>query len=176
MIKLILLFIFIVPSLVFADFFDYSSKWATADNYRLQAKVNIKESIFADLEVENAFYNEKSNIRLDVRRIGASYGMDFKPIYVFAGFTHVVQDSIEFDKMTWNEGFISATYKVEHYPLLVDLKYSVPFDHTEHEVNPESKIRNFSIGIGYELTEGLFIRLEKHSGKDFYIGFRKWLN
>lgn len=175
--RFLILILLLVSGNANAEFFDFSSKWATSDNYRLQAKARIKGGFHADLEVENSFYNQKSDIRLETRRVGVSYGVDLKPITIFAGGTYNIQEAPGNNKeFKWPEAFISAHYKVDNFPLLIDIKYSLPTTNDETpEYNIQRQENSLSIGVGYEVLDGLFIRLEKESGGDYFIGVRKWL-
>lgn len=178
--RYLLIVLFLIPFTATAEYFDYSSKWATSDNYRLQVKTHITNAIHLDLELENAFYNQKSNIRLETRRIGATYGIDLKPLTIYAGVIYNIQEPVlqTNQDFKWTEFTVSANYKVENYPLLIDIKYNIPTtkDTETLPVNMQRKEKGFSIGVGYELLNGLYIRAEKQAGGDYYIGFRKWID
>lgn len=171
--KFLLLFVLLVPGFALAEFVDFSSKWASEDNYRIQSKFHVKSGFFADLEAETSHYTENSSILLNIRRIGVSYGIETKLVKIYAGINYADQQSPEFDTQKWQEYFVSAHYRVENYPLLIDVKYTVPKNNVTSDVNPESKANTLNVGIGYEITEGLFLRVEK-TKEDFYLGFRKW--
>lgn len=176
--RYLILILLLLPFTALAEFLDLSSKWATSDNYRLQAKARIKGGFHADLEIENSFYNQKSDIRLEVRRVGVSYGIDLKPITLFAGGVYTIQQAPgqSTEDFKWPEAFISAHYKVDNYPLLIDIKYSLPTKNQREtlSVNMQRQERSVSLGVGYEFIDGLFIRFEKESGGNYYIGLRKW--
>lgn len=177
--RFLILILLLIPSLSFAEYIDFSSKWATSDNYRLQAKARIKGGFHADLEIENSFYNQKSDIKLGIRRIGVSYGIDLNPIKIYAGGTYNIQQAPghSTEDFKWPEVFLSAHYKVDNYPLLIDIKYSLPTSNGREalSVNMQRQENSLTVGVGYEFIDGLFIRFEKESGGDYFIGFRKWL-
>lgn len=175
--RFLILILLLLPFAASAEFVDLSSKWATGDNYRLQAKARIKGGFHADLEIENSFYNQKSDIRLETRRVGVSYGIDLNPITIYAGGTYNIQETPGNNKkFKWPEAFLSVHYKVDNFPLLIDIKYSLPTTNDETpSYNIQRQENGFSIGVGYEFIDGLFIRFEKESGGDYFIGFRKWL-
>lgn len=158
-----------------AEYFSYTHKWAKNQNQVIQFKARSYDSVFLDLKFENVLYNEKSDIKIDRRKIGLSYGWDLSAIKIYTGANYTFQQSEEVPFFKWPEFYSSIHYKVENYRFYLDASYYHPLQEKKETNGANIQDPRFNLAINYELINGWHIRAEKTiNTNDYHLGVIKW--